>query len=228
MEYTLVFWLILAFVGLILYVYPTLSMRRMYEAFANSPPPADPGKSAADYTTIIQNMEKLLQPTLNTPKLGDDAVSPLAPKNMPNSPQNTPTASVNTNTNTNASTPPTGGKSVPADSTVLKSTPQTAADAQKSATDKSTGLDQGKVFQKSLPTTPVLEILVKNETSSNNRENSYEAYKHARRCARTKICPHPKKCPPQRQCPPPEQCPDMSKYIRKDSIPCWGCKLPTK
>jgi len=22
-----------------------------------------------------------------------------------------------------------------------------------------------------------------------------------------------------------EQCPDMSKYIRRDSIPCWNCSL---
>jgi hypothetical protein len=21
------------------------------------------------------------------------------------------------------------------------------------------------------------------------------------------------------------QCPDMSQFVRKDSIPCWGCKL---
>jgi hypothetical protein len=23
----------------------------------------------------------------------------------------------------------------------------------------------------------------------------------------------------------PQKCPDMSQYVRKDSIPCWGCKL---
>jgi hypothetical protein len=27
------------------------------------------------------------------------------------------------------------------------------------------------------------------------------------------------------KCPPAPKCPDMRDYIRKDSIPCWGCKL---
>lgn len=27
------------------------------------------------------------------------------------------------------------------------------------------------------------------------------------------------------QCPPPPKCPDMSNYIRKDKIPCWACSL---
>ncbi len=32
----------------------------------------------------------------------------------------------------------------------------------------------------------------------------------------------PAKCPPTPSCP---ACPDMRDYIRKDSIPCWACKL---
>jgi hypothetical protein len=32
----------------------------------------------------------------------------------------------------------------------------------------------------------------------------------------------PTKCPPPPSCP---ACPDMRDYIRKDSIPCWACKL---
>ena len=43
------------------------------------------------------------------------------------------------------------------------------------------------------------------------------------------VCPQPV-CPPQQVCPPPKkcptkQCPDMSNYVRKDKIPCWGCSL---
>ncbi len=41
-------------------------------------------------------------------------------------------------------------------------------------------------------------------------------------------CPPPPKCPKcpsSPKCPPQVQCPDMTQYIRKDSIPCWGCKL---
>jgi len=29
----------------------------------------------------------------------------------------------------------------------------------------------------------------------------------------------------RQKCPPAVQCPDMRDYIRKDSIPCWACKL---
>lgn len=47
------------------------------------------------------------------------------------------------------------------------------------------------------------------------------------------VCPPPKPaCPPPKPaCPPkPPKCkcppmPDMSDYIRKDSIPCWACKI---
>lgn len=43
------------------------------------------------------------------------------------------------------------------------------------------------------------------------------------------ICPRPV-CPTQKcpQCPEPipaKPCPNMQNYIRKDMIPCWGCKL---
>lgn len=42
------------------------------------------------------------------------------------------------------------------------------------------------------------------------------------RPARERACPTCPTCP---TCPPVKQCPDMSAYIKKDSIPCWACKL---
>lgn len=45
------------------------------------------------------------------------------------------------------------------------------------------------------------------------------------------VCPSPACPPPKPACPPkPPKCkcppmPDMSDYIRKDSIPCWACKI---
>jgi hypothetical protein len=35
----------------------------------------------------------------------------------------------------------------------------------------------------------------------------------------------PDQRPVKQDCPSPIQCPDMRQYIRKDSIPCWACKL---
>jgi len=47
---------------------------------------------------------------------------------------------------------------------------------------------------------------------------SYRSYKKEKRGKRskTKVVYVPNECPPM---------PDMSQYIRKDSIPCWGCNL---
>jgi hypothetical protein len=45
------------------------------------------------------------------------------------------------------------------------------------------------------------------------------------KCPPPPPCPRAPKCPPAPACPPQVQCPDMTQYIRKDSIPCWGCKL---
>ena len=38
-------------------------------------------------------------------------------------------------------------------------------------------------------------------------------------------CPTCPTCKPAPKCPPQKMCPDLSDYIRKDSIPCWNCKL---
>jgi len=215
MGYTLVFWLIVASIGLLLYVYPIISVRTMYEAFENVMPrntanPSD--KSQADLQKLLQSMDKVME--FGTPNF--DVNAPVNPSIF-----NMPSRGIVGNT----------GKSVPMDSEITKSTPQTAEDAKAAEIHPSVGLEQGKTFQKSLPSIPVLEIVVKNQDSisgSMTPKDRYKAYKDAKRCARTNICPHPKRCPPRRKCPPPIQCPDMSQFIRKDSIPCWGCKLPTK
>ena len=38
-------------------------------------------------------------------------------------------------------------------------------------------------------------------------------------------CPKCPVCKPAPKCPPQKMCPDLTDYIRKDSIPCWNCKL---
>jgi hypothetical protein len=62
-------------------------------------------------------------------------------------------------------------------------------------------LEQGKAFQQTMQK-PV-------ETQQIIRERIVEV-------------PVPRTCPRQEECP---TCPDMQQYIRKDSIPCWACKL---
>jgi hypothetical protein len=61
----------------------------------------------------------------------------------------------------------------------------------------SQALEQGKAFQQTKPQA-VKEII------------------------KERIVEVPRACPPPKECP---VCPDMRNYIRKDSIPCWACKL---
>jgi len=111
--------------------------------------------------------------------------------------------------------------------------PQTLSD-QQGTTLKKSGGTQAEPFDSS-------ELLDKNETFSDGRkkidrsterhsrnmdEDDYEDGRDknsrhriknkARTKVKTKVVYVPQKCPPM---------PDMSLYIRKDSIPCWGCNL---
>lgn len=108
-----------------------------------------------------------------------------------------------------------GAKAQPLPASTEKSQP-----SESTLTDDSQeSLKQGEAFKKTVPKAPeesekcppprVIEKLV------------------PRRCPPPRVIEKlvPRKCPPQRMCPPQQQCPDMSGYIRKDSIPCWGCKL---
>jgi hypothetical protein len=95
----------------------------------------------------------------------------------------------------------------------------------------STVLAQGAAFQKTIPTidlsgAPVKSIL--DTTESAKPKSKLDSMNYTQPQIQYIKVPVEKKCPPQRKCPsipPPKQCPDMSQYIRKDSIPCWSCKL---
>jgi hypothetical protein len=60
---------------------------------------------------------------------------------------------------------------------------------------------QGSILPKPLTKKPITE--------------KYSSYKRKKR-SKTKVIYKQNECPPM---------PDMSQYIRKDSIPCWGCNL---
>ena len=108
-----------------------------------------------------------------------------------------------------------GAKPQPSPASSKKSQPSEPKELE----DSQESLKQGEAFKKTVPKAPeehkkcppprVIEKLV------------------PRKCPPPRVIEKivPRKCPPQRMCPPQQQCPDMSGYIRKDSIPCWGCKL---
>lgn len=103
----------------------------------------------------------------------------------------------------------------------------------------STVLAQGAAFQKTIPTKDLSGAVVNKETQVPAKsildttevtkpKAKYDTINYTQPQIQYIKVPVEKKCPPQRKCPsipPPTQCPDMSQYIRKDSIPCWSCKL---
>jgi len=84
-------------------------------------------------------------------------------------------------------------------------------------------LSQGTLFKSTLNKPP--------EKTPENHETTISP--NISQCPACPTCPPAPKCPPAPICPPappapecPEkQCPDMRNYIRKDEIPCWGCKI---
>lgn len=101
-----------------------------------------------------------------------------------------------------------GAKPQPAPASSKKSQPS----ASKTHADSQESLKQGAAFKNTIPKAPE---------------------EHKCPPPRVIVKKVPQKCPQPRivykqvprKCPPQQMCPDMSGYIRKDSIPCWGCKL---
>jgi hypothetical protein len=214
--YKLTLWLIIAFVGLLLYVYPSFVTRRMYEGFVTesslpetpitTPPtptptpeslliaqatPIEPSPNSTagpspDIDTLMRNIQDVMRVQTYTPDLGH----------------------VPTMTMVAAPTPTESIGNVPSEASTTTSQPATSIN---DASNKS--LEQGVSFQKTLPkcAQEPVEPVPKSQSVDCPRAN----------CPRVK-CPRVD-CPKQK-CPAPV-CPDMREYIRKDSIPCWGCKL---
>jgi hypothetical protein len=71
-------------------------------------------------------------------------------------------------------------------------------------------LAQGAAFQETIPA-PIPEVEKAPANSATGLTSS----------SIPPVCPPPK----IKYVKVPNKCPDMSQYIRKDSIPCWSCKL---
>ena len=166
---------------------------------------------APDLATLMRNIQTVLQPQLGTPELQSTTLAVA------------PTAEVVAK----------GATAQPASHDKVRSQPSTANVLP--ATNAS--LELGKVVQKqqqpqqAAPT--IIREIVKVPVP----------VPEIARCPRTNACPVPpaacprlrntacprlrnNACPvPPTACPRCPSCPDMSAYIRKDSIPCWGCKL---
>lgn len=176
----MIFWVILAVVGLVLYANPSLFIRHMYEGFEvpqvqqDTPKPQDKPQAPMNINSMLRNLEQLI----STPGINPD-ITPTMPTEEFVSPHVSNT-----------------GREQPQESDTQSSKPQPL---QQSSDLGNKALEQGRAFQETKPQTqPVKEII------------------------RERIVEVPRACPPPKVCP---VCPDMRNYIRKDSIPCWACKL---
>ena len=170
--FTLILWIGIALVGLIVYVFPSLLVRHMYEAFDDSKkatvptsvPASNDSQPVGDLKSMLQNVERLMQPQIQTPEI--DGLALPSPTTAP----------------------------VLASGLIKQPDSHESVQSQPgNPDDRSThdSLKQGKSFHAITP-------------------GDSTAPDH-----------HPIK----QDCPSPIQCPDMRQYIRKDSIPCWACKL---
>jgi hypothetical protein len=212
MNSTLFFWIALAFVGLLFYIMPAVTIRPMYEGFA--------AHNATTGTTVMSSVAGAT--TASGPAA---TTSPALAEVSMNAPTNVQPTTASTN-----SAPSTLPASVPAAATAATqqasidhllrgleavrtpsfqqtpeqpaTTPAATASGARSqpagpvsnAQDSGESLLQGAAFQNMKPAAPVVQERVIVE-------------KH--------YIPMPTR----------KSCPDMTDYIRKDSIPCWGCKL---
>lgn len=219
--YKLLFWLCIAALGLALYVSPSFFVRRMYEGFDNGPINPEQIHKLQQWNELQQVVKEMSQAPV--PVVSDG-------------PQASPLTKAPTKTNANVLPGPAGTASTNGDlmamlqnfnssvqqpqfntpeltdtppkpkirATCAISTPEEASTMRSTPqtaedaadTEEGGALNQGKSFQSTKPHPPAPVVVER---------------------IITKEVPS--------QCPPQIKCPDMRHYIRKDSIPCWACKL---
>lgn len=165
--FSLILWILIAVIGLVIYVNPSFWVRTMYEGFEEEPPKIQNTAENPVAATVVEKpalntMLRNLEQLIATPGIVADT---------------TPGMLTEVDSKSYTSN---NGRQQPAES---ESNTMSKPKQLDQPEEQSNALKQGKVFQR------VIEV------------------------------PVPRICP---QCP---TCPNMRDYIRKDSIPCWSCKL---
>lgn len=201
-------WLSIFVFGLLLYFLPVFMFERRYEGFEDVQP---------DPAAYIQQLKTIFQPaTTGTPDF--QFAIPTTTPNPPPAPE----------------MQRSGAIPVPDGATTQSSTPSVPNPPAPKTTDS---IQQGAAFQQTLPLPPIVKAepapaktdvvpSLKEEEDNDDDEPEPDPKPRRRQKTRTiiKYVEIPRKCPPPQPQPKPK-CPDMRDYIRKDSIPCWACKL---
>jgi hypothetical protein len=212
----LLFWVVIGALGFLLYISPGFLIHRMYESFAaatTGTAAAGTGTAAAGTQTQEVNTTGAASTNL-TASTAPNAASPTenALKNlfdMLNTPMPT--------TSPTAPSPQAGsnsGSSQPVEHASMRSQPESA----KAAPGASEALKHGDLYKNTLPKNPQPGVQGMLGSMGTQARAPVEriVYIDRRREEEEDRCERPQTNP---------NCPDMRDYIRKDSIPCWGCKL---
>ncbi len=212
----MLFWVLIAVVGFVLYTNPSILVRPMYEGFEQ---PAQQPQAQAQAQPQAQAQAKAqAQPQAKAQAQGQGQAQGQAQAQGQGKQQ----APINVNLMLRnleqlIGTPgniPDVRPTMPTAVTVQPYSSNTGREQPKEADGKSSlpqpinepataskALEQGKAFQQTKPQAAEPQQII--------RERIVEVAV-------------PRTCPRQEACP---TCPDMQQYIRKDSIPCWACKL---
>ena len=204
----LFFWVLIGFLGFLLYISPGYFIHRMYESFAEpaaTAAPAAPQSQSVDATgSTAVNLQASAAPKAPTPT--HNAIANLL--EVLNTPPSTatptpPPVAVGTNS----------GNSQPVEYETMRSRPEST----RVIPGPSEAVKQGDLYNTTLPRSPqpgaqgMLGSMGTQARAPAERVVYIERERHDD-CDVPKPTNNP-------------NCPDMRDYIRKDSIPCWGCKL---
>lgn len=203
-------WITIFVIGLFLYFLPLFLLNKQYEGFENEET-LDPSEYIKQLKNIFEpaaigTPDFSTSPTYTLPNLSTSVPEPVL---IPRSTPSTPNPTVETKT-----------PAMEQGSSFLQTKP--LPDIQKTATPVSKSVNP-LVDLKPKPAPATEKVIIKYVEVPGKCPPQKQA-----------TCPPPpppRKCPPPpppRKCPPPppqKKCPNMRDYIRKDSIPCWACKL---
>ncbi len=211
----LLFWVVIGLLGFILYISPGFFIHRMYESFTAAgagaaPATAQPAAAVkeidatgATAATLAESQPpKPSNPSENQIK---NLLEILNTPGMPGMPVESPTAQ-------KAEPRAEGASQIPIEHETTRSRP----DAARSIPGPSEALKHGDLFKTTLPQNPqpgtngMLGSMGTQARAPAERVVYIERERERDSCDRPAVNPN---------------CPDMRDYIRKDSIPCWGCKL---
>ena len=216
--FTLFLWICLFVLGLAIYFAPVFLNRRMYEGFTEE----------INTKEYLKKLKEIVQPQVTgTPELpSPDGAETTRSRPSPANPPTKPSGVLAQGKAYKKNIPkkPTKAKpsrkdsrkqklvkgKAPAPKPSKKPVTKSKPAPSKPRKEPSLVLAQGAAYKKTIPA-PILKVKTAPANSAVGLVSS----------SIPPICPPPK----IKYVKVPNTCPDMSQYIRKDSIPCWSCKL---